>query len=94
MNTDFWLRIAIAAAVIVGIWTVCGKDMLLARPADWMEDHFPRWVTKPLFVCPPCMSSVHGTWIWLVTGGHWTGIPIFCLALCGVMKLIAGNFLE
>lgn len=92
--SDLWLRLALACPVIIGIWTMCLPDMILGRLTDAAEHHWPKWVCKPLFLCCPCMASLHGTWIWFLTGGHWTGLAIFLLALCGLLKLIAHNLLR
>lgn len=93
MTADFYIRMLLAALVIVGIWTALGKDMILDRVGEWLET-LPHWLGKPLGLCPPCMSSVYGTTVWFITGGHWTGVFIFILALCGLMKLIAHNLLR
>jgi len=94
MNAHFYIRLALGCLVIVGIWTLFEKDMLLDKVGDYLVKQLPKWVTFPLFECPICMSSVHGTWIWFITNGEWTGWPIFCIALCGAMKIIAHNLLR
>jgi len=93
MTADFWLRLALAALVILGVWNAFGPGMILSRAGDWFERHAPT-LGKPIGLCPPCMASLHGTWVWLITGGHWTCIPIFILALSGLMVLIARNLLK
>lgn len=93
MTADFWLRIALAAAIIIGIWNLFAPGMLLSAVGDWLEKRAPN-IGKPIGLCPPCMASAHGTWIWLIAGGHWSGVPIFCLALSGVMVLIVRNLLK
>jgi len=90
----FWNTLALGVLIITGIWTCFGQGMVMGELADWMEDRFPQWVTKPLFACPPCMSSVHGTWIWFTLNGPVEVWPIYVLALCGAMKLIAHNLLK
>lgn len=94
MNSDFYLRLLLSALVIIGIWTACGKGMILDPLATWLEERLPEWACKPLFACPPCMSSVHGAWIWAATGGSWTWFPMYVLSLCGLMKLLAHNLLR
>lgn len=93
MNPDFWLRLAVASLVIIGIWNAFGPGMILSRAGDWFEKHAPT-LGKPIGLCPPCMASLHGTWIWLVTGGRWIELPIFILALSGAMVLITKTFLR
>ncbi len=61
---------------------------------DVLDDRIPEWLSKPLYDCPPCMASIHGTWVWLITGGELTGLPIFIISLCGLNKLVAHNLLK
>lgn len=47
------------------------------------------WMTKPLFDCPFCMPSVHGTLFYFLFCSDnpiymW---PIFCVGLCGLVVL-------
>lgn len=88
MNTDFWLRIALACCVITGIWTAFRGDSIFGTLGNWGARLLPKWVSKPTFDCPFCMSSVHGTWIHFTFGGTLLMWPIFVLALCGCMKFI------
>jgi hypothetical protein len=83
----------LACLIIVGIWTLFGKDMLLGPLGDWMEGKFPDFWLKPVFTCPPCMSSLHGTWIWFLFGGGLWLWPVFCLALCGLNKIVSHKIL-
>ncbi len=92
--TDFWLRIAVAVPVIIGIFTLFLPGMLLGWLGDAWHKRLPKMIQKPLYDCPPCMSSVHGTWIWLAMGGSIEPmLIIFCLALCGILKILAHNLL-
>lgn len=95
MTADFWLRLALAALIIVGIWTAFGKGMILGWLGDIFERRLPEALCKPLFECPPCMASTYGSAVWLLTGGSvdlwWIA---FVLALSGAMKLCAGNLLR
>jgi hypothetical protein len=49
----------------------------------------PEWIRKPLFECPPCMSSLHGTIAFFIIGDFsiyfW---PVFCFCLCGLNYII------
>ena len=92
MTADFYIRLALAALVIVGIWNAFAPDMILGKVGNWLEKH--PWIGKPMGLCPPCMASIWGTMIWFVTGGEWQGIFVFVLALSGLMKLIAHNLLK
>lgn len=84
----FWPRLAISAVVIIGIWNLFAPGMLLSLIGDLFERH-ARYIGKPLALCLPCMASVHGCWLYLLLGGHWYDLPIFCLALSGVLVLVS-----
>ena len=92
---DFWLRMSVAVPLIIGVWTLFGKGMLLGWLGDIWDRRLPEVLQKPLYSCPPCMSSVWGSAVWFLLGGGfevmWT---VFCLALCGILKLIAHNLLK
>jgi hypothetical protein len=95
LHADFWIRMALAAFVIIGVWNALGPGMILGSLGDWMEK-WPKWLSKPLGLCPPCMASVYGTTVYFTTGGEysWWWAPAFVIALSGLMKLIAHNLLR
>lgn len=90
----FWITLALAALAIVGIWTSFGKGMIFGWLADWMEESFHPYVNKPIFSCILCMSSLWGGLIWLWSGGDWRVLPVFILALCGLLRLISDNLIK
>lgn len=94
MNADFWARMAIGILVITGIWNAFNRGMIFERLGDFLCSFLPKYALKPLFECPMCMASVHGTWIWFTTGGDLWMWPIYVIALSGAMKLITIEFLN
>jgi hypothetical protein len=92
MMADLYIRLPLAALVIIGLWNATGPGMILEGVGHWLE-RAPKWFAKPMGLCPPCMAGVHGSWMWLITGGHWTGLPIFILALSGLLVLVVKNLL-
>lgn len=49
--------------VSLGIWCIhilFQEGHLLEKVGDWMDEHWPEKVNKPLWACPICMSSVWG----------------------------------
>lgn len=59
--------------------------------AKW--DDLKRWtkiIIKPLFACPYCAASFHGTiiyFVWVNEGlFYW---PVFCICLCGFNYLLS-----
>lgn len=90
----FWHTLFVAGLVITGIWTLFRKEMLLGNFGEWAYKRLPQMLYKPTIGCPPCMASVHGTWLWFTLGGNIWMWPIFLLALCGLLKLVAIEFLS
>lgn len=93
MNAQFWERIALAILVIVGVWTAFGRGMIFGWLGDAWEKRLPAVLGKPLFSCPPCMSSTYGTAVWMLTGGTIDWWIPFVLALCGAMKIVTSRLL-
>lgn len=56
---DLLLLMIFNAFLINGVYLSTGDQMLLERPARWIESKVQYWITKPLFNCPTCMASVH-----------------------------------
>lgn len=84
------LQLFVAMLVCIGIWNAFGHGQAFGWLGDWMENHAPEWVNKPLWMCPPCMASVHGTWIWfcVARGGIDMWFP-FILALSGLNRIVS-----
>lgn len=55
------------------------------------DQFLPYWLTKPLWNCPVCMSSIWGLWFWMFHPWevgeikHWV---FYTLALAGICWLI------
>lgn len=62
-----------------------------------MLDYWPEWITKPLFDCPICMASIHGT-LWFAgilpyffsVQMHIKFWILFMFCLCGLNTIILG----
>lgn len=90
---NFLTLLVIGCLVCIGIWNAFKPDMIFGWLGKIWDRRFPEWVSKPLYTCPPCMASVHGSWIWFLAGGDLTwGFP-FVLALSGLNRIIAGKLL-
>lgn len=94
MNAEFWIRIALGALLILGVWNAFGKGQILGSLGDWLEDRFPPKLLKPLFTCVLCMPSVWGSAVWFLTGGDWFYWMFYVIALSGLMKLIPMSLIE
>ena len=57
------LLIAICAYTYSHILT--GANMILERPADWVNMNLPSWLSKPLLICPLCVSGQWAFWLFL-----------------------------
>ena len=59
----------------------------------WSDRAFGQFMTKPLFSCIPCMSSVWGSLAWWAYHGltmeALAGWPVFVLALTGIGTIIS-----
>ena len=63
---------------------------IFGAAGDWMRARWPEFVTEPLFDCPYCLSSVHGSiFFWLFLSAYplimW---PILICCLTGLSDLV------
>lgn len=75
-NIDIFLLLFANCLYIYGIYTVtdyklddkgqpCEK-MALWKLSYWSEKYLGAWWSKPLFLCPTCMASVHGAYFYFI----------------------------
>lgn len=92
------------AAVLFGflwIWGVhCAMTMVFSKVASkievWMIMKLPlntrqaRTILKPMFLCPPCMSSLHGLVLFLVLFQGWPlyHVIAYIIVLAGLNYII------
>lgn len=86
----FFCALFIAVTFIWGLEYTFNDGEIFGKPGNWMRKHWPVWVCSPLFDCKWCMSSVHGTWIfvlllWGFPGYLWI---MFCFCLCGLTAIL------
>lgn len=87
--TDFVLLLLVGSLWIWGVFCLFSEGYLLHFIASKAEkDGVPRWITKPAFGCPPCMSSLHGLIIGLPTFGLSAQALLFIVCLCGLNFII------
>jgi hypothetical protein len=88
MTDEFMGLLWFGAFWCYGIYAVFNNDHLLGPVADWLEKVTSETFCRPLFGCPPCMASVHGSIFGLIAFGfNWTVIP-FVICLCGMNFII------
>jgi len=74
---------------IWGVRCLFSKGMALDTVGDWLEDSYSKWITKPLFGCAPCMSSIHGTIGYFIFVNQGIELwPLYCFCLCGLNFII------
>lgn len=90
----FWcigFMVVIKKLILQEVWNI---------DIDAVWDDIPRWgklILKPLFACPACMASIHGTVIYFTflfpLIGFWFWLP-FCVCLCGLNFFVSQFFVE
>lgn len=68
--------IFIIAAVVMAIWFSMQEGEIFGRLGNWLYNHAPVAIHKPLFDCPICMTPWYGTVIYALIPGpfhveHW-----------------------
>lgn len=58
--TDFLTHVITCSLFCVGFHAVTGEGMLLEFVVKPLKKA-PYWIKKPVYSCPPCMSSFWGT---------------------------------
>lgn len=92
------------AAILFGflwIWGVhCAMTMIFRKVAakidSWLTEYitwnskFTRIVLKPLFLCPPCMSSVHGFFLFFLLFHGWPAYHViaYIIVLAGLNFIV------
>ena len=80
--------LALNSLIIMGIHVLTRHGMLLQ---PFVNDDWNEYIRKPLYDCPPCMSSVWGVLGWLYFAPDFN-IILYLLALCGLNGLLSAIF--
>ena len=92
--TEFFHYISFFAALFLGslwcfgVYAVFDNNHLLGHAGNWIEKHTSENFIRPLFGCPPCMASAHGTIIGLCLFGFSLTIIPYVVMLCGLNFII------
>lgn len=72
-----------------GIHCLFSEGYILEPVGLVIEKAIGTWACKPLFLCPPCMSSVHGIIIffWIVDL-PWYNVFVYVICLTGINFII------
>lgn len=89
---DFLVWLFISSFWIWGVHFCFMGNQIFGKVGEWLNNRLPKWACKPLFLCPMCMASVHGTVIYLASPMHylWYMHLLFVVALCGLNDIIDG----
>lgn len=83
--TDFILLLIMGVFWTWGVHCLFAPKYILYKIGEVIWESVPKWLTKPLFVCPPCMASVHGFLIATAYYDfHLMIIIVYMVCLCGV----------
>lgn len=87
--TDFILLLLFGAFWTWGVSCLFQEGYILEKPGNYLWGNWPKWICKPLFACPPCMSSVHGSVIAICYfDWHLYYILPYMICLCGINFII------
>lgn len=103
-NILLFATLAILTAVYqIGFSALFDEHMLFERIGKFLtpiEDGLhrkkglPMWINKPIWYCPPCMSSIHGTAIYLLLGTAlglpWEFVIPFDVLVVGIVTVLFG----
>lgn len=84
-------HLIINALWIWGFHTLFQPGMILFKLSNKLTLMIPprfEWIHKPLWLCPPCMSSIHGFCGFFLAGHDITLIPAYLIALTGLNYLL------
>jgi len=90
--TDFLVWLIISSFWIWGFHFCFREKQIFGSTGNWLDNRLPKWICKPLFKCPMCMASIHGTAIYLLSpmAYHPAYHLLFVMALCGLNDIIDG----
>jgi hypothetical protein len=82
--------IIISSLAIIGLHVAMWDGMILniVRQALELATFRAPWLRKPLYACPPCMTSIYGSIIWFASGYVGWEILIFLPAVAGLNYFI------
>lgn len=86
---DFFVYLFIGVFWIWGINCLFSYGYIFEPIGMILERLIGSWACKPIFHCPPCMSSLHGTAIFFIfVDLHWHYSFLFVVCLTGINFII------
>lgn len=88
--TEFILLLIIGVAWIWGVHCMFSDGYVFGPlHRNLAEIGLPKWISKPLFGCPPCMGSIHGFMISVIYYDfHIYLVMPYMVCLCGLNFII------
>ena len=85
---DFIQYIVLGCLWCYGVYAVFDNDHLLGKFGDWIERNTSTFYIRPIFGCPPCMASFHGSIIGIMIYDFRPIVIIYVICLCGINYII------
>jgi hypothetical protein len=83
-------QLFLCVAFIWGVKALFSEPFILAPVGEKLENIFPRWFLKPLFLCTVCMASFWGSaFYWFKVGHDVVDWFIFCVSVAGINFIIS-----
>lgn len=81
---DFILLLIVGACWTWGVHCLFDEGFILNPIREYFRKiGLPVWAAKPLYLCPPCQASFHGTIIALIVYGPSLVVIPYVVCLCG-----------
>lgn len=88
------LLLALSSLWCLGLNSLFQENMILEKLGQLFDEMLPAWVNKPLWRCPPCMASFHGTVVYFCALSSeydlWLWLP-FVVCLAGLNYIIVNR---
>jgi len=89
IDLEFLKVLLVALCWVWGVNYTFKTGEIFGKIGDWGRDKLPDWLITPLYDCPLCMASFHGSafyWVFLQQGVLlWV---VFCFAICGASAIV------
>lgn len=88
---DYLIWVLLVSAWCFGFSNVFNQGQLLGVLGDWMDEKLPPLANNPLWACPKCMASIHGSIFYFIAFGevfsfiYWI---LFVIAVSGINTVI------
>lgn len=83
-------KIFITALVTIAIWATLLNGMIFGFLGNWINEKFPKWLSKPLVECVICMTMYYGSALyWILWGNGIREWVIVVISAMGVTTIFA-----